>query len=76
MLTTIAVASPAITAVSPAIGIRDKILAVISNRDFVVVTIFSTAGLLLTILFFYCVILCFPGLGISIELYNQLALLS
>jgi hypothetical protein len=45
MPTTIAVASPAIAAASLAIGIRDKILAVISNRNFVVVTIFSSAGL-------------------------------
>jgi hypothetical protein len=71
MPTTIAVASPAVAAVSPAIGIGDKILAVISNRDFVVVTIFSTAGLLLTILFAYRVILRFPDLGALIEQYNQ-----
>jgi hypothetical protein len=72
MLTTIPLVSP----IANAITIQDKILAVIRNRDLAVVTIFSAAGLLLAILFAYFVILRFPGLGISIEQYNQLALLS
>jgi hypothetical protein len=55
----------------PAIGILEKIHAVISDGDFIAVTGFSTAGLLLTILFACCVMLRFPDLGILIEQYNQ-----
>ena len=49
MSTTIAVASPSV--VSAATGVRDKVLAVISNGNLIVVTVFSTVGLLMTILF-------------------------
>lgn len=55
----------------PAIGILEKILAVIGDGDFIAVTSFSTAGLLLAILFACCVMLRFPDLGILIEQYNQ-----
>jgi hypothetical protein len=49
MPTTIAIASPTIG--SPVIGVWDKFLAVVSNRDFIVITIFSTLGILMAILF-------------------------
>ena len=49
MSTTIAVASPSV--VSAVTGARDKFLAAISNGNPIVVTVFSTAGLLMTILF-------------------------
>jgi hypothetical protein len=49
MSTTIAVASP--TVASSVMGVEDKFLAVISNRDVNVVTIFSVVGLVMTILF-------------------------
>jgi hypothetical protein len=55
----------------PAIGILEKVLAIIGDGNFVAVTGFSTAGLLLTILFTRCVMLRFPDLGILIEQYNQ-----
>ena len=71
MSTTIAVASPAIAVHSPTIGMRDKMLAVIGNRDLIAVTIFSTVGLLLTILFVVYLRLRFPDLGAMIEQYNQ-----
>jgi hypothetical protein len=62
MPTTIAVASPAI-------GMRDKILAVSSDRDLTVVAIFSTVGLLLAILFAVYFPLRLPDLGALIEQY-------
>ena len=49
MSTAIAVASP--TVVSSVMGVEDKFLAVISNRDVNVVTFFSVFGLVMTILF-------------------------
>ena len=49
MSTTSAVASPNV--VSAATGIQDKFIAVISNGDLIVVTIFSTVGLLMAIFF-------------------------
>jgi hypothetical protein len=49
MPTTIAVASP--TVAFPVMGVEDKFLAAISNRDLIVVTIFSLVGLLMAILF-------------------------
>jgi hypothetical protein len=49
MPTTIAVASPTIR--SPVIDVQDKVLAAISNRDFIVITIFSAVGILMAILF-------------------------
>jgi hypothetical protein len=64
MSTTIAIASSTI-------GTWDKILAVIGNRNLIVVTIFSTVGLLLTILFTVYLRLRFPDLGALIEQYNQ-----
>jgi hypothetical protein len=48
MPTTIAVVSPTIG--TPVIGVQDKILAAISNRDFVVIAIFSAVGILMAIL--------------------------
>jgi hypothetical protein len=71
MPTTIPVASPAIAIASPAIDIWDKVLAVVSNRDFIVVATFSTVGLLLTILFVVNLMLRFPDAGALIEQYNQ-----
>jgi hypothetical protein len=47
MPTTIAVASPTIA--SPIMGIEDKFLAVISNRELTVVTFFSVVGLVMSI---------------------------
>ena len=55
----------------PAIGILEKIYAVICDDDFIAVTSFSMAGLSLTILFAGCVMLRFPDLSILIEQYNQ-----
>jgi hypothetical protein len=49
MSTTIAVASP--TVASSVMGVEDKFLAVISNRDVNVITIFSVGGLVMAILF-------------------------
>jgi hypothetical protein len=49
MSTAIAVASP--TVASSVMGVEDKFLAVISNRDVNVVTFFSVFGLVMTILF-------------------------
>ena len=49
MSTTIAVASP--TVEIPVISVKDEFLAVISNRDLTVVTIFSVVGLVMAILF-------------------------
>jgi hypothetical protein len=49
MPTSIAVASPTIA--SPIMGIEDTFLAVISNRDLNVITIFSVVGFVMTILF-------------------------
>jgi hypothetical protein len=49
MPTTIAVASP--TVASPFMGIEDKFLALISNRDLNVITFFSVVGFVMTILF-------------------------
>jgi hypothetical protein len=49
MSTAIAVASP--TFASSVMGVEDKFLAVISNRDLNVVTFFSVFGLVMTILF-------------------------
>jgi hypothetical protein len=49
MPTTIAVASP--TVGFPVMGVEDKFLAVISNRDLNVITIFSLVGLLMATLF-------------------------
>jgi hypothetical protein len=49
MPTTIAVASP--TVASPFMGVEDKFLTVISNRDLNITTFFSVIGLVLTILF-------------------------
>jgi hypothetical protein len=49
MSTTIAVTSPSV--VSAATGVRDKFLAVLSNRDLNVITFFSGVGLVMTILF-------------------------
>jgi hypothetical protein len=49
MSTAIAVASP--TVASSVMGVEDKFLAVISNRDVNVVTFFSVFGLAMTILF-------------------------
>jgi hypothetical protein len=49
MPTTIAVASP--TVAFPVMGVEDKFLAVLSNRDLNVVTFFSVVGLVMTILF-------------------------
>jgi hypothetical protein len=69
MPTAIAVASPAV--VSPSMGIRDKFLAGVSNRDLIVVGIFATVGLLLAILFAVYLPLRFPDLGALIEQYNQ-----
>jgi hypothetical protein len=71
MSKTIAVASPAIAVDSPAIGMRDKILAVISNRNLIAVTIFSTVGLLLAILLTIYLPFRFPSLGALIEQYSQ-----
>jgi hypothetical protein len=48
MSTTIAVISPTIG--SPVIGVQDKVLAAIGNRDFIVITIFSAVGILMAIL--------------------------
>jgi hypothetical protein len=48
MPTTIAVASP--TVPSSLMGVEDKFLALISNRDLNVITFFSVVGLVLTIL--------------------------
>jgi hypothetical protein len=48
MSTTITVVSPPIG--SPVIGVQDKVLAAISNRDFVVITILSAVGILMAIL--------------------------
>jgi hypothetical protein len=70
MPTNIAVALPAGAVLSPAVSIRDKIFAAISNRDFIVVSIFS-AGILLAILFTFYLPFRFPGLGALIEQYNQ-----
>jgi hypothetical protein len=58
-------ASPAV--VSPATGVWDKFLAVVSNRDFIVASIFSTVGLLVAIY----LVLRFPNAGALIEQYNQ-----
>jgi hypothetical protein len=44
-----AVTSPSV--VSAATGVRDKFLAVLSNRDLNVITFFSVVGLVMTILF-------------------------
>ena len=49
MSTTIAVPSPSV--VSAATDVWDELLAVISNGNLIVVTVFSTVGLLVTILF-------------------------
>jgi hypothetical protein len=49
MPTTIAVASP--TVAFPFMGVEDKFLAVLSNRDLNVITFFSVVGLVMTILF-------------------------
>jgi hypothetical protein len=61
----------AIPVTPPATGMLEKILSIIGDGDFIAVIIFSTAGLLLTILFACCVMLRFPDLGILIEQYNQ-----
>jgi hypothetical protein len=71
MPTTIPVASPAIAIVSPAIDIWDKVLAIVSNRDFIVAAAFSTVGILLTILFVAYLMPRFPDVGALIEQYNQ-----
>jgi len=71
MPTNIADALPAVAVVSPAVSIRDKTLAAIGNRDFIVVSMFSTAGILLAILFTFYLPFRFPGLGALIEQYNQ-----
>jgi hypothetical protein len=49
MPTTIAVASP--TVGSPVIGVQDKFITVIGNRDFIAITIFSAVGIVMAILF-------------------------
>jgi hypothetical protein len=49
MPTTIAIASP--TVAFPVLGVADKFLAVLSNRDLNVITFFSVVGLVMTILF-------------------------
>jgi hypothetical protein len=71
MPTTIPVALPAVAVDYPTIDIRDKILAVVGNRDLIVVSIFSTVGLLLSILFAAYIMIHFPNLGALIEQYNQ-----
>jgi hypothetical protein len=70
MPTAIAVASPAVASlavVSPAMGVWDKFLAVVSNRDFIVVSIFATVA----ILFAVYLVFRFPDAGALIEQYNQ-----
>jgi hypothetical protein len=69
MPTTIPVASIAL--MSPPMGVRDNLLAIVCNRDLIAISIFSAAGLLLTILLSYYVITRFPDLGALIEQYNQ-----
>jgi hypothetical protein len=60
-----------ITVASPAIDMWDKILAAISNRQLIVVTIFSLAGLLLAILFTVYLPFRFPNLGALTVQYDQ-----
>jgi hypothetical protein len=64
MPTAIAVASPAV--VSPPMGIWDKFVAVVGNRNLIVVSI-ATVGILFTVY----LMLRFPNLGALIEQYNQ-----
>jgi hypothetical protein len=60
-----------IAVASPATGIWDRVLAVISNRQLIVVTIFSLAGLSLAVLFTVYLPFRFPNLGALTVQYDQ-----